>query len=156
MGLSLLAGPANAGKVALLLERYLARLDDEPFLIVPNRSDVDPVERDLLARADCLLGGSIGTFDDLFERIAGADPERRPVVSPSQRVLAVRRAVEAAEGLSVGRSARFAGFVDTLLSALSELESGLLDPGDLDGDLGVLYAAYRAELDRIGHWDRDL
>src|SRR5438477_334133 len=50
MGLSLLAGPANAGKVALLLERYLARLDDEPFLIVPNRSDVDRVERDLLRR----------------------------------------------------------------------------------------------------------
>ena len=51
VGLSLLAGPANAGKVALLLERYLARLDDEPVLIVPNASDVDRVERDLLARA---------------------------------------------------------------------------------------------------------
>ena len=76
MGLALLAGPANAGKVALLLERYLARLDDEPFLIVPNRSDVDRVERDLLARSGCLLGGSIGTFDDLFERIAGADAGR--------------------------------------------------------------------------------
>ena len=77
MGLSLLAGPANAGKVALLLERYLARLDDEPFLIVPNRSDVDRVERDLLAPRGCLLGGSIGTFDDLFERIAAPDPDRR-------------------------------------------------------------------------------
>jgi len=41
LGLTLVAGPANAGKVALLLERYLARLDDEPTLIVPNRSDVD-------------------------------------------------------------------------------------------------------------------
>src|SRR5438034_1240009 len=51
LGLSLTAGPPNAGKVALLLERYLARLDDEPFLIVPNRSDVDRVERDLLRRA---------------------------------------------------------------------------------------------------------
>ena len=74
VGLSLLAGPANAGKVALLLERYLARLDDEPFLIVPNRSDVDRVERDLLARCGCLLGGSIGTFDDLFERIVSPTP----------------------------------------------------------------------------------
>ena len=42
MALTLLAGPANAGKVALLLERYLAVLSDEPFLIVPTRSDVDP------------------------------------------------------------------------------------------------------------------
>jgi ATP-dependent helicase/DNAse subunit B len=159
MGLSLLAGPANAGKVALLLERYLARLDDEPFLIVPNRSDVDRVERDLLARAGCLLGGSIGTFDDLFERIAGGDAGRRPVLSQAQRLLAARRAVDevlGAGGLERSRSARFAGFVDTLLTALGELESGLLEPGDLDGDLAVLYAAYRTELDRLGLWDRDV
>ena len=31
MGLTLLAGPANAGKVALLLERYLADLAASPF-----------------------------------------------------------------------------------------------------------------------------
>src|SRR5438093_11821240 len=92
LGLSLLAGSANAGKVALLLERYLARLEDEPFLIVPNRSDVDRVERDLLRRAGCLLGGSIGTFDDLFERLATGDPERRPVATDGQRALLVRRA----------------------------------------------------------------
>ena len=47
MALTLLAGPANAGKVALLLERYLADLDREPILIVPNRSDVDRVEREI-------------------------------------------------------------------------------------------------------------
>src|ERR1700704_1394722 len=97
MGLSLLAGPANAGKVALLLERYLARLDDEPFLIVPNRPDVDRVERDLLRRCGCLLGGSIGTFDDLFERLAGADSARRPVATDAQRALIARRAVVAVQ-----------------------------------------------------------
>jgi len=159
MGLSLLAGPANAGKVALLLERYLARLDDEPFLIVPNRSDVERVERDLLSRSNCLLGGTIGTFDDLFERIAGGDAASRPVLSHAQRVLAARRAVDEvlrADGLERSRSARFAGFVDTLLTALGELESGLLDPADLDGDLALLHGAYRAELDRLGLWDRDV
>jgi ATP-dependent helicase/DNAse subunit B len=159
VGLRLVAGPANAGKVALLLERYLARLDDEPFLIVPNRSDVDRVERDLLARSGCLLGGSIGTFDDLFERIAAGDDGRRRVLSQAQRVLAARRAVDGvlhAEGLERSRSARFAGFVDSLLGVLGELESGLLDPADLDGDLAVLHAAYRAELDRLGVWDRDV
>src|SRR2546430_17650845 len=93
VGLSLLAGPANAGKVALLLERYLARLDDEPTLIVPNASDVDRVDRDLLARSGCLLGGSIVTFHDLFERIPGADEQRRPLLSQDLRVLAARHAV---------------------------------------------------------------
>ena len=58
MGLSLLAGPANAGKVALLLERYLASLADEPVLIVPNRSDVDRVERELLRHTGALVGGA--------------------------------------------------------------------------------------------------
>ena len=43
MALTLLAGPANAGKVALLLERYLADLDREPILIVPSSGgEVDP------------------------------------------------------------------------------------------------------------------
>jgi len=159
VGLSLLAGPANAGKVALLLERYLARLEDEPYLIVPNRSDVDRVERDLLARTGCLVGGSIGTFNDLFERIAAGDPARRPLVGQAQRVLAARRAVDevlAAGGLTHSRSARFAGFVDALLTALGELDSGLIDPAGLDGDLAPLYRAYRGELERLDRWDRDL
>jgi len=37
MPLSLIAGPANAGKGELLLDRYLDALDREPVLIVPNR-----------------------------------------------------------------------------------------------------------------------
>ncbi len=138
MGLSLLAGPANAGKVALLLERYLARLGEEPFLIVPNRGDVDRVERDLLRRSGCLLGGSIGTFDDLFARIAAGDRDRRPVAGDAQRTLIARRAVGLAlgdGGTPLARSARFAGFADALLTALGELEAGLLDPDDVDGEL---------------------
>jgi ATP-dependent helicase/DNAse subunit B len=154
VGLSLLAGPANAGKVALLLERYLACLDDEPYLIVPNRSDVDRVERDLLARQGCLFSGEIGTFDDLFERLAGAD--RRPVAKDSQRALVVRRALAATSLNGLSRSARTSGFADTLLQTLGELEQGMLDPNHLEGDLALLYAGYRAELDRLGLWDRDL
>ena len=53
MPLRLIAGPANAGKVELLLDRYLDVLDSrnglEPVLIVPNRADVDRVELELLA-----------------------------------------------------------------------------------------------------------
>jgi ATP-dependent helicase/DNAse subunit B len=156
VGLSLLAGPANAGKVALLLERYLARLDDEPTLIVPNASDVDRVERDLLARSGCLFNGSIGTFDDLFGRLIRGDPEQRPVATDAQRALIVRRALAGASLNGLSRSARTGGFADTLLSTLGELEQGMLDPDDLSGDLGQLYAGYRAELDRLKLWDRDL
>jgi len=149
-------GPANAGKVALLLQRYLARLADEPTLIVPNRSDVDRVERDLLARCGCLLGGSIGTFDDLFERIAAGDAGARPVATDGQRAVVMRRALARASLNRLAGSARTAGFAEALTQTLGELESGLLDPDDLDGDLAELYRAYRAELDRLGVWDRDL
>ena len=156
MPLSLIAGPANAGKVELLLDRYLASLDLEPVLIVPNRSDVESVARELLRRRAALLGGSIDTFDDVFERIAYAGAEARPVVSRAQRALLVRRVVAAAPLAGLAASARFGGFADELLRTLGELESGLLDPSDLEGELASLYAGYRAELDRLELWDRDL
>ncbi|HLY94687.1 MAG TPA: PD-(D/E)XK nuclease family protein [Gaiellaceae bacterium] len=152
MPLSLIAGPANAGKVELLLDRYLAVLDRDPYLIVPNRSDVDRTERELLARRPALLSGEIGTFDDLFERIAGT----RPSISQAQRALLVRRVLAAAQLDGLAASARFGGFADGLLQVLGELESGLLDPAQLEGDLASLYAAYRAELDRLALSDRNL
>jgi ATP-dependent helicase/DNAse subunit B len=178
MPLTLLAGPANAGKVALLLERYLAALrqtaapakparppygatsgaSGEPVLIVPNRSDVDRVERELLALAGCLMGGQIGTFDDLFKRIASSSASggHRPVATDAQRALIMRRVLSRARLDGWARSARFAGFADALSSTLGELESALVETDDLDGDLAGLYAEYRAELDRLGLWDRDL
>jgi ATP-dependent helicase/DNAse subunit B len=156
VGLSLLAGPANAGKVALLLERYLTCLDDEPVLIVPNASDVDRVERDLLARCGCLFNGEIVTFDRLFGLLVRGDPGTRPVATEHQRAMIVRRAVAGASLNGLSRSARTGGFADVLLQTLGELESGLLEPADLGGDLALLYDAYRAELDRLGLWDADL
>src|SRR6185312_8850053 len=158
MALTLLAGPANAGKVALLLERYLAALQDEPFLIVPNRSDVDRVERELLAECGALMSGQIGTFDDLFRRLIRADAvgEHRPVATDAQRALIVKGVIAAGRLNGWMKSARFAGFAEALSTVLGELESGLVEPGDLEGDLAGLYGEYRAELDRLGLWDRDL
>src|SRR5256714_812175 len=156
MALTLLAGPANAGKVALLLERYLDALAGEPVLIVPNRSDVDRVERELLASCGALLGGQVRTFDGLFRRLAGAGGAPRSVATDAQRALIVRRALARAPLNGWTRSARFAGFADALSSTLGELESGLVDPTELEGDLAGLYGEYRAELDGLGLWDRDL
>ncbi len=155
MPLTLLAGPANAGKVALLLDRYLADIAREPVLIVPNRSDVDRVERDLLARAGALLGGTIGTFDDVFERIARGNGADRPCLGQVQRDLLVRRIVSQARLDRLRRSAGFSGFADALSAAVSELESGLVDPAAVEGELGELVRAYHAELERLGVWDRD-
>ncbi len=156
MPLTLLAGPANAGKVALLLDRYLAEIGREPILIVPNRADVDRVERELLVSAGALLGGTIGTFDDVFREIARGSEAARPVATDAQRTLIAQRVLASVSLNGLGASAKRNGFVPVLLAALGELQSGLLEPDAVDGDLGRLYAAYRAELDRLGLWDRDL
>jgi len=155
MGLSLVVGPAHAGKVALLLERYLESLERDPWLVVPNRADVERVERDLLRRRPALLAGRIGTFDDLFAHVAGGAPDRRPVATDAQRALAVRRAVARTELQELAVSAGSGGFVDALLGTLGEVESALLEPDRLEGELARLAAAYRDELDRLGLWDRD-
>src|SRR5262245_9036384 len=155
MGLSLVVGPAHAGKVALLLERFLGALDDDPWLIVPNRADVERVERDLLRRRPALLAGRIGTFDDLFAEIAAGDTDRRELLSDAQRALVARRAIGAAELDGLSMSASSSGFADVLLTTLGELESALVDPERVEGDLGRLARAYRDELDRLGAWDRD-
>ena len=156
MGLALVVGPAKAGKIARLLEGYLAAIDSDPVLIVPNRTDVDRIERDLLRRSGALLAGSVGTFDDVFRELALGAADARAVTTDAQRAFVARRILAGTALNGLGRSARFAGFADALLATLSELESGLLEPEQLDGDLGLLYAAYRAELDRLGLWDRDL
>ncbi|HJU35958.1 MAG TPA: PD-(D/E)XK nuclease family protein [Gaiellaceae bacterium] len=160
MPLRLIAGPANAGKVGLLLGRYLDALDSrggpEPVLIVPNRADVDRVELELLARRPALLGGAIGTFDDLFRRLAGDSPAARRQLGRAEQALLVRRVVGGATLHGFARSAERAGFVDSLERTLDELDEGLLAPDAVEGELGALYAGYRDELERIGRWDRGL
>lgn len=151
MPLTLLAGPANAGKVALLLDRYAADIAREPVLVVPNRAEVQRVHHDLVAGGKTVVGGSVGTFDDLFASIAFGNGDHRPVLADIQRSLLVR---QVASGGSAD-AARFAGFAETLGATLGELESGLVDPDELEPGLGALLSAYRDELDRLKRWDRD-
>lgn len=154
MALGLLVGPANAGKVARLLDRYVEVIDREPFLVVPNRGDVEPIERQLLSRSPALLGGSIGTFDRLFEEIV-RPAERARTLTALQRELLVRDVALAARTERLAVSSRFAGFASALGDVLGELEAGLLDPDDVGGPLGELHAAYRAALEARRLWDRD-
>ncbi len=98
-------------------------------------------------------GSARSTASSTASAAAGDD---RPVATPAQRALVVRQAIAACALNGLGRSARFAGFADALLHALAELESGLLDPAELDGDLALLHGAYRHELDRLGLRDRGL
>ena len=155
MGLSLVVGPAHVGKVALLLVRYLGVLEREAWLVVPNRLDVDRVERDLVRRRPALLAGTVGTFDDLFRHVAGEDGGSARVASDIQRTLAARRAIARVELDGLSASAATPGFAETLLQAIGELESGLVETSQLGSDLEEIVVAYREELDALGVQDRD-
>ncbi|MCY7302158.1 MAG: exodeoxyribonuclease V subunit gamma, partial [Thermoleophilia bacterium] len=155
MGLSLVYGPAHAGKVALLLDRFVDALDRDPWLIVPNRVDVDRVERELAGRRGALLAGTVGTFDTLFAALAGSDVPGR-VLGDAGRGLIVRQLVGASALDAFGASSRFAGFADSLGGALTEVEANLLAPEDLGGDFATLARAYAVELARLGVHDRGM
>ncbi len=161
MGLSLVVGPANAGKVALLLDRYLEADGRDPVLVVPSRADVEPIERDLLHRTGALLGGSIWTFDDLFEWVVRSHSEDgtglpRPRIAGSQRHLLLADVVARSSLDGLAASARFPGFTGALADAIADAESALLDPEELSGPFAGLYGLYRSELERLGLSDREL
>jgi ATP-dependent helicase/nuclease subunit B len=156
LGLKLITGPANAGKLRRLLDAYAEALPAEPVLIVPTRPDVDLVERELVARCGALLGGSVVTFDDLFRWIAAGDDDSTPAATEAQTALVLARAVGSTRLNGLAESARSRGFIDALREAIRDLESGLLEPAELDGDLARLYAGYREELGRLGVVDREL
>src|SRR5919108_1545354 len=120
MALALLVGPANAGKVARLLDGYLETIDREPFLVVPNRPDRESVERYLLERSPTVLGGTIGTFDDLFAQIAHGNGDGRPVATEAQRALVLRRALASTPLNGLGSSARYGGFSGGLPAGISQ------------------------------------
>ena len=147
MPLTLLAGPANAGKVACLLDRFAADIGRDPVLIVPNRPEALRVARDLVADGTTIVGGWVATFDDLFATIANGNGDQRRVLTDTQRSLLLRRLAR--------EVSRFAGYADTLGATIAELEAGLVEPEDLEKGMGELLRAYRAELERLGRWDRD-
>lgn len=150
MSLSLVVGPAHAGKVGTLLDRFAAALDRDPWLIVPQRADVERVERELVERRGALLAGTIGTFDTLFEKLARDGDGGLRLIGDAERGVLVRKL--AREASPAG--ARFPGLADAVGRTLAELDGALLQPEELAEPLGSFARAYRAELERIGAWDR--
>jgi len=150
VGLSVVVGPAHAGKVALLLDRFVEEIDRDPWLVVPNRAEVDRAERELVGRCNGLLAGTVGTFDSLFESLALSNGGGRRPLGEAERQVLLRRVVEAAEV----PGARHPGFTDALARTVAEVDGALVEPDDLAEPLAGLVRGYRAELERLQAWDR--
>ena len=92
MPLTLVTGPANAGKAGVVLDAFRARLDEEPILVVPAFDDVEHAQREL-ADGGAVFGARVVRFEWLFERWRARAGYRAPVASELQRELIVEEAV---------------------------------------------------------------
>jgi PD-(D/E)XK nuclease superfamily len=164
MPIKLITGPANAGKAELVMDavrRHLAH-GQEPLLVVPTRADADHYLRELAGE-----GASLGVRVERFSGLLGEAVRRTGVGSPVLAGIARERVLAAlAERAGIPATR---GSVRALAELVSELQVQRVTPAALDralagwaeedgpgvsrGELGALFADYRATLERLGRMD---
>jgi ATP-dependent helicase/DNAse subunit B len=163
MPITLITGPANAGKAELVLDAVRRELAHgaEPLLVVPTRADAEHYLREL-AGDGAAMGVRVERFDGLLADVVA----RAGIAEPLLGGLARERLLEALAGTTVGR-----GYVRALGELFAELQVRRVSPQRLsealarweaaDGGgeertgLGRLFASYRAELARLGRLDAE-
>jgi ATP-dependent helicase/DNAse subunit B len=174
--LELIVGPPNSGRAEAVLERFRARLDRDPVLVVPTADDVAGFERQLCdggrathqapQRQRGSLGGSIATFEGLTAQVVRAlSPALPPELTVSQRQALVRAAIDRVGPRRLRRSASRPGFAPALDALIAELQAALISPADFatmvaelddpgyESELAELYAAYAELRDAGGRGD---
>ncbi|HUE29350.1 MAG TPA: hypothetical protein VMR79_00665, partial [Verrucomicrobiae bacterium] len=124
--------------------------------------------RERARAAGCLLGHRVTTFPELTDALARDLGAPAHVLEPEMAAVVLARALEA-PGIPAALRLPQRGLLHELLRVIAELESAYLAPADVAalaaalpagasatrlGDLGRVYAAYEAELSRIGAVDR--
>lgn len=174
MPITLVTGPANAGKAQVLLDgvRASGARGEEPILVVPTRADIERY-RDELADGGFVMGARVEGFDGLLGEVIRRSASRERVLSElaRERVLA---SVAAHTSMPVlGRSRGTPGFTRALAGFIAELEVERVTPGRLRQALGAwskdtgassrdderaeemcdLFEAYHRTLEAIGRVD---
>ena len=168
MPLTLVTGPANAEKAREVLgrARELAVAGAEPMLVVPTSDDVHAYRAELAA-GGVLLGLRIEQFQGLMDEIRGRAGLRARGAGAITRDQIARGAMAGLELGPMAASARTAGFAAALVALVGELaRSGIgtgrflaamrawaaaaPERGAYATDLGVVVAAYRDRLERLG------
>jgi ATP-dependent helicase/DNAse subunit B len=164
MPITLVTGPANAGKAQVVMDavrRHLAH-GAEPLLIVPTRADVEHYLRELAA-GQAVMGVRV----EQFAGLVGEAVRRAGVLEPVLGEVARERLLEALATHAEGPPAA-PGLVRALGELLADLQQRRVTPARLNaalsrlaadgpgapaGDLGSLFADYRATLERLGLLD---
>ncbi len=173
MPITLITGPANAGKAKAVLDavaRHVSR-GEQPVLVVPTGADADRYRQEL-AREGPIAGVSVSVFAGLLERVArcaAADEQElgRPPLSTLAREQ-VLCALAAKMQSSPGGPRRLAR---ALSGAIAELQAADVSPAQLRASLGAgpegqielrarmlveLHERYSAVLARNGLLDAEL
>jgi ATP-dependent helicase/DNAse subunit B len=163
--ISLITGPANAGKAQLVMDsvRREAARGREPLLVVPTRADAEYYLREL-AGDGVLAGVRVERFAGLIEEAV----RRAGVGGPRLEGIARERVLHAL-ALRNGVARPSAGYLDALGELFAELQMRRVSPARFvgaisswaaaDGEdpartrLGRIYSDYRATLERIGRAD---
>ncbi|HEY1457566.1 MAG TPA: PD-(D/E)XK nuclease family protein [Solirubrobacteraceae bacterium] len=142
MAITLITGPANAGKAQVLLDRFCvhAARGEEPILVAPTQADVDHYSRELAHRG-VLIGARVRRFDGLIEEIArrGGLTTRRISEQTRQHILAALAQRQAPDGMQTERPTR--GLLHALGRFVAELESEHITPARLHTALRAWAAA---------------
>jgi ATP-dependent helicase/nuclease subunit B len=141
MAITLITGPANAGKAQLVLDGVRAALahGEEPLLIVPTRADAQQYLRELAGEASA-MGVRVSGFDGLIEEaVRRAHVSARSLGELSRERLIATLA--ARSPLARGSSARVSpGLVQAIGELFAELQVRRVSASRLRGALASLSA----------------
>jgi RecB family exonuclease len=167
MPISLITGPANAGKAQLVLDavRMHGARGQEPLLVVPTRADGEHYLRELAGDA-VAMGVRVERFAGLTDEIVRRVGRAEEVLGGLGRERLLESLAEREPAVAAGR-----GFVRVLSELVAELRTRRVSPARLisaldswrtaDGpgasrvELGRLYLRYDAELRRLGRVDAE-
>jgi ATP-dependent helicase/DNAse subunit B len=161
MPITLITGPANAGKAQVVMDSVRLHLahGQEPLLVVPTRADADHYRRELAGE-----GTAMGVRVERFEGLIGETATRARVSGSVLGGLA-RERVLAAIAMRAGRAAT-PGYVRALAAFTAELQVRRVTPARLSSALrecaadtetshgvGELFEAYNRRLRELGRVD---
>ncbi|MDX6671030.1 MAG: hypothetical protein QOI91_1393 [Solirubrobacteraceae bacterium] len=166
MPLTLVTGPANAGKARVVLEGVRARAADDPVLVVPTGGDAAAYRREL-ADGGTVFGPEVTTFAGLARTMALRAGTPARAVSDIARDRLLSATVAAAELSALAPAAAAPGFVAAAGGLVAELQRELVTPqrfaqamaawGETEqgdpaeaAEIAALYSGYLRRLDALG------
>lgn len=170
MPISLVTGPANAGKARVVMDAMRAHLarGEEPLLVVPTRADAEHYTRELAGQ-----GAALGVRVERFHGLIGEAVARAGTAEPVLGALARERVLGALAGrapLGIPDAAG-AGLVRALGDVIAELQVRRVSAARLgraladwtaqdgsvgaSGALGGIYGDYLRTLSRLGRVDAE-